>query len=819
MIRFCNAEEIDRKEYEAALRETPLLWDENIWRSIRDRLKYMTQEEGTDFFIPLVNKTGDILGFAYQDREADRELRFLEEIRETEGTLQFTDLFSDITSVTILECNELAYQFAQYLKHIGVTVYAAGKYWEYLGYRERYVGASPHNLVIYAEGSTQDWPEKWAVNKMRRSVSAEFECIDQIYEENFRRGIIRDRDWQFEELIEYLKEGEKRIVILGTGDSSQDACDLLLEHGVDICAFMQDGLSCPRTLFGKPILSRSEVFRRIEAPMLIRCKESGSALGSGVVDTYHYYGYKRNKAFFLLRDYTDIRESRLIHILEGKKIVLTGDRRLCGLLEDFYKRKLKDAIAVRYSDHILDERLEDEIVLSAFHMPYGGEMVRESFQERQKTVRDAIAHRGIDHTKYFETIDHFVGLEQPERKYRLEKIRPKGILLGNIQYFSGNIFFRDILDGHTQILKMDYSFLNNNLFSYCIRLSGEKAENILESFREIYSEEANAEKKECIFPEKEKFERKLQSLLALSEKFSAQELFVIFMAAYEAMFDRETENMADKVIYWEPHCIDRDSFVFYAKWLEDAEIAGKTMRMFRNGIVRAGSYLNFTMDQDCKYAYLFLVDLPSYKSYESAVWKEFTVRFEDLKLAPAKTLGFICEQTGIRWENGLLQTTSRGGSSSYLSTTGFDLRPVYDYFEEYLSSFDRFRISVITAGSQKKYGYPYFWGAGFSRKLLQEMFLKDFRFEEQIGFRDHEEKTRYNYTVYRILCDLLWETRKEFLMTGMCGENKDCAYEDVCKVHKYWTSKRENALREAMSGKETGEGKCLDTFLQQRRCQ
>ena len=101
---------------------------------------------------------------------------------------------------------------------------------------------------------------------------------------------------------------------------------------------MQDGFYGSKMLFGKPVMNRSEVFRNIREPVLIQCQDTGSALGTGDVDSYGYYGYGRNKAFFLLKDYTEIPESRLVHILRGKKIVLAGDQRLCAVLERFYKK-------------------------------------------------------------------------------------------------------------------------------------------------------------------------------------------------------------------------------------------------------------------------------------------------------------------------------------------------------------------------------------------------------------------------------------------------------------------------------------------------
>ena len=66
----------------------------------------------------------------------------------------------------------------------------------------------------------------------------------------------------------------------------------------------------------------------------------------------------------------------------------------------------------------------------------------------------------------------------------------------------------------------------------------------------------------------------------------------------------------------------------------------------------------------------------------------------------------------------------------------FDLEPVYNQYEEYFSEFDRFRITLICAPWQKKYGYPFVDLTLFSRKDLQEMFLKDFRFKDKVSFKN-----------------------------------------------------------------------------------
>ena len=69
----------------------------------------------------------------------------------------------------------------------------------------------------------------------------------------------------------------------------------------------------------------------------------------------------------------------------------------------------------------------------------------------------------------------------------------------------------------------------------------------------------------------------------------------------------------------------------------------------------------------------------------------------------------------------------------------FDLDVIYNTYEKYFSELDRLRLSIINAPWQRKYGYSYVPMKQFSRRELQEMFLKEFHFEELEEF--HKEKT------------------------------------------------------------------------------
>ena len=119
MIRFCGEDRIVRRDLDAALSREPLRLDKKIWERGRERFRTAPMGDGGAFYIPVVNGQGETVCFAYQDNEANRELRMLKELSKAEGTLQFTDLFPTCGEVVLHGCNELAVSFAEYLKSWG----------------------------------------------------------------------------------------------------------------------------------------------------------------------------------------------------------------------------------------------------------------------------------------------------------------------------------------------------------------------------------------------------------------------------------------------------------------------------------------------------------------------------------------------------------------------------------------------------------------------------------------------------------------------------------------------------------------------------
>lgn len=766
MLRFLNTEFVNSNKM--MINNQSLLMDNTIWENYRLMLAKDRQYKENIFqFTPIKTMENKVVAYGFQDNEANRELRMLKELRQNENALQFTDIFPEYKEVTVCGCNELAVSFVEYLKKLGIAVSVIGNYWNYLGYQNNRIenlGEGGDKLLIYAEGIP--FSDNSIAEKMKRSVSPEFECIDKIYEANVLEGKIFDADGNFEGLIAKLKE-KQEIILLGDDNEAQDVYDLLLSYGIDICAFAvqnkRNGM-----LLGRPTMSAADAMKHFQAPVFISCKEKHSALGEKWTEYFDYRGFERNKQFFLIKDYLDdIPVSNLVHVMRGRQVWLTGDKRLCGLLSNYLYQVENGEVTVNYlplSDKLTAK--QDDILCLV--IPDYHNRIEEVGTARTEQLAKQLFDMGFVHyTEYFIGCGPFVLIEcnsgRNTEKYSIPELTPKGILIGRIPGQSGNYFFRGILDGHPEILMMHYSDLNENLFYYCMRLANVETEDILSNFWAMYDEEAGS--KSDFFPYPDKFEKSIRRFFTLKKRFTSQELFVLFHIAYMEMVSGEqTVDIAQLVIYWEPHFVCRKEFSFFALWLEDEKVKGQTIALRRNNIVRIGSQC---ARGGQPFNTMFLDEsIWSGVEIQYRYWKEIKMRFEDIKLKPREKLMEICNQLEIAWSETMLQTTALGKPQEYRGSMNFDLKAVFNNYEDFLSEYDRFRISIASSPYQKRYGYPYVVCLQFSRRELQEMFLKSFRFEEK---RLLEKERRKIWICEQIRWNL-WKVRIHMLLNDIIPE-------------------------------------------------
>lgn len=735
---------------DGALLRDYVIFDQDIWRNAREIFKRTRRSVKDALPLPVLNKDYQLVCFAYEDKDANREIRMLRELKETKGLLQFSDVFSEFMCVKIHEFNELAYFFAEYLREQEIQVQVDGAMWQVFFTNGEYADEmcqipEYECLNIYAEGT---WEKKcnWKENLLR-SVSVEFECIDKIYEANIKNNLIANiSDGGFGRLLAHLR-GEKEVVLCGIDMSTQDAYDFLLENGIEACCFIVDELNveCIHRLFGKRIMSLNEATHSYQHPIFIDCHSKYSAWGPGNVDYYDYIGYKRNERFFVLRDYIEIPENNLLNALKNTKVILTGDHYLCGRLYEYLTQK---AISVMGYLQTLNKDIQPEnmpktpiddinadIMCIIVEPIYRSDARNGSVGKEERKQRIAcLREKNIDNfTDYFCDITPFIRIEKDnDIKYRGNCFKPKRVVLGSILPYSGNIFFRSLLDSHPSVLSIYYCDLNNQLFWICVRLSMVHSENILPLFWKMI--EGNEES----ILDRLAFVEKMEQMLAYSSRFTSQELFVMFHIAYMYMLGKDvTEEINSMIIYWEPHYLDRDKMEKCVDWLGADDVFCDIINVVRNSVSQKGSTLKELkcIEGGVRRAYrTALRCMPiDQKGHEKKEDDRLIVKFEDLKCSPRETLKRICDRWNMEWTDALMQTTRNGREDVYCDkmqrVSGFDLRPVYNMYDNFFSEFDRLRLMLIDALWQKKYGYPYVEPDQFTRKELQEMILKEFRFE------------------------------------------------------------------------------------------
>lgn len=752
---------------DGAIRREYVVLDTDLWKNAREYFDQQIGNSTVDVLLPILNVKGELVCFAYEDVKADREIRMLRELQENSNMLQFTDVYSQYKCVKIYEFNELALAFAKYLEKLNIPVEVNGVMWQGFFEGEECQFLNYECYKIYAEGiegKVRNWREN-----LLRSVSVEFECIDKLYEANIREGNIKDVGGDFLWLVEKLSD-ENEIVIIGTGISSLNVWDLLISNGIDIVCFMSEDENDQKyRLFGKKVLSEREVKRNTKHPVFLECCAENSAWGFGGVDRFDYQGYQRNRRFFLIKDYIDIPVGNLQNILKDKNVVLLGNLNLCHNVS--HVLELIEGCRVNYWD-LLDENLTGEIgITSTDGRNISGEDVcclieplyyceaeqAQKLRKKKEMYLERLKESKLDNvTNYFSRFEVLISIQKKSNeKYTLPCLTPGNILLNISGHMSGNEFFGSLLDGHPDILLMNYGIgiqrVIDNIFLFCVQLAEEKSENILSAFWKMYSTIV-AEKDDLLLSHKTVFDEKFEELLVYKNYFTSQELFVMFHMAYEKILGRDISDIQNMLLYYEPRSEVGGRRTYYEEWLCDEKVNGSSIMITRNSYIRTGSLFRH-LERFQKFFYPKINGLWNHLDYIDEYtkipdhWKRFRVKFEKIKTSPREMLEYICGELKLPWSDILLKTTMRGNITKYRTgnkeITGFDLEPVYNLYEEYFSDFDRFRLDMVFAPLQKKYDYSYVSCTFFTRRQLQEMFLKEFRFESRLAYASDYWKERY----------------------------------------------------------------------------
>ncbi len=751
-----------------SIEKDSVVLDQNVWQNARYYFSHYERKINESVLLPVLDNQGKLLCFAYEDNDANREIRFLRELSEASEALQFVDIYPEYECVKIYELNELAYFFVQYLRNQNIEVHVYGELWRWLDDEIVCLEDEKKCMTIYAEGiniRSSNW-----IDNLLRSVSVEFECIDHIYETNIKNGVFQDAaGGGITDLLSCLSK-KKEIILLGSGRETQDVYNFLMKNHIDICSFVSENYS-ERThkMFGKEILSFMEVRKRYKNPVFIECSNKHSAGGFGGTDYYDYIGYKRNVAFYLIRDYIDINSSNLINILKNKNVFLAGEFNLCVYLNDFFEQE-KCPMA-GYLNISNEWKIEDSgrlplinpenivkdsvclIVLPEYNEPNEEQKLKEEKRQLKKLLKEMQLD---DYTEYFSYTFSFAHIQEFDFiKYTKRQLHPKKIVIGSIESHSGNAFFRGLIDNHPSIIMLNYCKLNNHLFWICICLSVKKAQEIMPTFWQMFDQEEYSKS----FCNPSAFNEKMEQLLTLAEHFTSQELFVMIHIAFMYMYgiNISSDNINEFIIYWEPHHVHRVDTEEFTKWLGTNDVRCDIVNVVRNICMRnAGEIKNALLyRKDKSTVFHSALQYPSLEKINNKYGDRLIVKFEDLKCYPRTTLMEICDRWNIAWSDSLMETTKNGERISYNNgvhmISDFDMEPVYNTNEQFLSEFDRFRMNLINMPYQKKYGYPYIPISQFTRRELQEMFLNKYRFEDWIEYPSVKLGREYKIRIYEFI--------------------------------------------------------------------
>ncbi len=721
-----------------AIQREYLILNQDIWKNARDYFGRINERDAKNYTIPVVNEEFQVICFAYEDEDANREIRMLRELSAHMEALQFADIYSEYKCVRIYEFNELAYLFAKYLTKQKIPVQVYGRMWQNFFVGKECEVEDYACLNIYAEGIIGKKSNLF--ENMLRSISVEFECIDRIYEENIKSGVFHNEEGNWDQLVERLKR-EDEIVIIGTDIAAQRTYGFLRKNGVNVCCFMALDQNYHK-MFGKPILEYSEIQNAYTNPVYIECISKGSAWGIGDVDYYDYMGCERNKRFFLIRDYIEILDDSMIDAIRDRKINLIGDLYLCQCLSEYLAQNgiaVLGCLGMLPQDDVFKEIYgrqvnytdEDVTWLIVKAKAWDGDI---TWYKEKMQVLSFIREKEIeDYTNCFSTLEVYIDVVKRECLIP-EKLKPKKIVIGAIDDHSGNKLFRGLLDNHPFILMIaDYVSLNNNLFWICVSLSMVNARNILSVFWRDFKSIAL----EAIY-NKELFDEKMEQLLEHEDWVTSQQLFVMFHIAYMYMDGKNVtaSEINNMIIYWEPHDLPRYIVEDFAKWLGES-IPCSIINIVRNRCMQIGSRVKMHIFKDMVTNRSDVLSPYRHDKKEYDGVERLTVRFEDLKCEPKRVLAEVCKRLEIPWSESLMKTTCHGRKDAWFNAermvSDFDLGPVYDTYEKYFTELDRLRIMIFNGPWQKKYGYPYMELIQFSRRELQELFLKSYYVEDITG--------------------------------------------------------------------------------------
>lgn len=108
MIRFYERKLLEKNHKDFEILSQYICLTPKIWVDGKKIFKQrLINDAAVIQMLPVENDAHEILCYAYQDGEANRELRMLRELEANEDAIQFKDIFPEVKNVVLYGCNEL----------------------------------------------------------------------------------------------------------------------------------------------------------------------------------------------------------------------------------------------------------------------------------------------------------------------------------------------------------------------------------------------------------------------------------------------------------------------------------------------------------------------------------------------------------------------------------------------------------------------------------------------------------------------------------------------------------------------------------------
>lgn len=737
---------------------TKVVLNQDIFKHAKQFFRKNWSEHCKTVLLPLVDEDGFLISTCYYDPNMNEVVRKCRELRELEHV---DGLFAeDVQQIIIYGCNEAAVGVYNLFKKNGYSVVVKGEQWRYLGIEgdQRLQEIPDYRIYhLYAEGNRAEGSYRADVYELLTyHISCQFQFLIDRYGKESSLPLLEPWD----KIEKKLKETRQPVVLMGFEDYDYN---FLKKRGIEIAAvrllWLDDYWQVDKYLwYGIKVLTEENLKKQYQNAIYVIPHLDDRAYEENFLDTLESEGCYRNHQVVCLSDYFEKPEKNIEGLVCGQKIILTGEKYLCDMAGRymckewniksknvfFLDLQQKEEIVSDFKDISKDECIQYKdaiyfVVVERFEWN-----VREKEMWRGSYYAKTLLQMGItninpyflNHLDYFQTDNRFEWKKE-ESDFPIKIAGGKKVIYALIPGHSGSILVNELLDGHPELLFIGgYSDFRYKLLEYACHLSKiqsfEDKEKMLRSFLE-----------NTVEFDIEEFLISFRKVLEPYSEPVAKEILIAFYIAYSQLTrkDRVKEEFA---IYFEPHCFDLIRHKSNIQWFQENGFDVKILDVQRNSVQKAGSVIKALMSE----SRAGLVDYRRLFGFSGNCIHQdtFLVRFEDLKTNPEQVLYDFCNYAGITFETILLKTTFEGEEGrGYMDVKGFDLKPVYNLYEDYFSEFDRFRIRLIDCERQKALGYEYADPEDFSAEELENMLSFPFKFERSMEFMSEDARKEYFY--------------------------------------------------------------------------